>query len=435
MTSEKKRKRDSSLSSTHPIKVLTAEATDFPPIVATTHGITLPPSIPLRAYKRPLELPSSIPSKSSAGRHRSQEYLLHGTTPRIDYEGVEYPEDSEYQRFYVGIYDPEKNVVELHLAPKVHMGRSIRKHRERDVELEERGVVLSNADSRVALGKQFGTKKAQKLLESREMNKIDISEMDKSVQSSIITQVGETTKDMPTTAELGTQMVEARLIPVFNKEAERPEDVYKLEDVISKEEWEMIWVKEWEKGTVKTNSTYVKHHVQKLLQQETKNVKALKILKYISWMIDFYLYQAKSRGRVHGIDRVKKILGMDHVLVEGLFKRYTEKTTSGNEGDNKEMHTVPPSLANKLLYYMVVLCLMVDGYDVDLFELKQDLEVQPKELIMAFKEVGCSVRELTKTQYTAMKMTKAEAAQHRRAVLKIPLEFPNAPRRRATARR
>jgi DNA-directed RNA polymerase I subunit RPA49 len=38
---------------------------------------------------------------------------------------------------------------------------------------------------------------------------------------------------------------------------------------------------------------------------------------------------------------------------------------------------------------------------------------------------------MTKTQYTSAKMTKAEAAQHKKAVLKIPLEFPPPPRKRA----
>jgi len=32
-----------------------------------------------------------------------------------------------------------------------------------------------------------------------------------------------------------------------------------------------------------------------------------------------------------------------------------------------------------------------------------------------------------------MKMTKAEAAQHKRAVMKIPLEFPPPPKKRAAA--
>jgi DNA-directed RNA polymerase I subunit RPA49 len=54
-------------------------------------------------------------------------------------------------------------------------------------------------------------------------------------------------------------------------------------------------------------------------------------------------------------------------------------------------------------------------------------------LVLAFKEVGCSVKELTKQQFTAMNMNKAEALQHKRAVLKIPLEFPKPPVRRVAS--
>jgi len=54
-------------------------------------------------------------------------------------------------------------------------------------------------------------------------------------------------------------------------------------------------------------------------------------------------------------------------------------------------------------------------------------------LAQVFKEVGCSIKNISKAQLAASKMTKAEAAQHKRAVLKIPLEFPPPPRKRATA--
>jgi len=96
-------------------------------------------------------------------------------------------------------------------------------------------------------------------------------------------------------------------------------------------------------------------------------------------MIDFYLFQQRGRGRLPSIDRVKKALSVDHAIVEGFFRRYTEKTISNEEGSDKEIYAVSPALANKILYYMVVLCLMVDQYDVDIFELKNDLGLQPKE--------------------------------------------------------
>lgn len=96
-------------------------------------------------------------------------------------------------------------------------------------------------------------------------------------------------------------------------------------------------------------------------------------------MIDFYLFQQRGRGRLPAMDRVKKALSVDHAIAEGFFRRYTEKTVSGEEGSDKDTYAVSPALANKILYHMAVLCLMVDQYDVDIFELKNDLGVQPKE--------------------------------------------------------
>ncbi|KAH8148130.1 uncharacterized protein LAJ45_07894 [Morchella importuna] len=410
MSSDKKRKRSSTV--LPDIKITTAPTTDTPPIVATSHGITLPPTLPLTPYTRT--------TTTSTKKSRKSEHLLHGSTQRIDYEGRELPEDSDYHRYYVGIFDPATNTVELHAAPKLHFSRTIKAHAERDREIDGKGIVLNNQDSRAALGRQFGTKKAQKALLSRELNKIDISDMDRSVTTSIISQVEENTKDMPTSAQLGTQQLDLRPIPPANKDATRPEDVYNLDDIIPKDEWSVLWVREWEKGAgsnedVKssTKSRFVATRVAKLLAAAAATGRS----------------GGAEQGRLPSMAKTKKALGLDQVLVEGLYRRFAETTMSGEGGEAR--WAVSPSLSNKLLYYLAVLCLMADFWEVDLYELKIDLGMQMREITAAFKEVGCSVKEYSKTQYLDMKMTKAEATQHKRAVLKIPLEFPSAPRRRA----
>lgn len=106
----------------------------------------------------------------------------------------------------------------------------------------------------------------------------------------------------------------------------------------------------------------------------------MKILRYIAHMIDFYLFQLRGRGKLPAMDRAKKALGFDQVLIEGFYKRFAEKTSSGEGGGDR--WAVSPSLANKLLYYMAVLCLMVDHYDVDLYDLKMDLGLQTKEYVV-----------------------------------------------------
>ena len=41
-----------------------------------------------------------------------------------------------------------------------------------------------------------------------------------------------------------------------------------------------------------------------------------------------------------------------------------------------------------------------------------------------FHEIGCKVAPPTETERTKMKITRAEAAVHKIAKLKLPLEFP-----------
>lgn len=237
------------------------------------------------------------------------------------------------------------------------------------------------------LGRQFGTRKAQKALLSREMNRIDVTDMDNTLTTSIISQVGEATRFIPTTAELGAKLLESRPIPPPNKEATRPEDVYDIADVINTEEWAALWVREWEKGELGgIKSSYVRTRVTRLhaakeAQQSVAismaNLKSLKILKYVAHLIEFYQFQSRTRGGLPTMERAKKSLGVDQVLVENLFARFADKTSSGGGGTDR--WAVSPALANKCLYYLAVLCLVVDCWEVDLYELKVDLGLSTKE--------------------------------------------------------
>jgi len=69
--------------------------------------------------------------------------LLYGETPSIGYEGREMPEDEEYRRHYVGIFNPKTNEIELHVAPRLHFSRMIKAHIKRDRLVDGKGVVMS----------------------------------------------------------------------------------------------------------------------------------------------------------------------------------------------------------------------------------------------------------------------------------------------------
>lgn len=210
--------------------------------------------------------------------------------------------------------------------------------------------------------------------------------MDSTVTTSIMSQVGEATRCIPTTAELGAQLLDARPIPPPNKDATRPEDVYDLADVIGSDEWAALWVREWEQGEFGgIRSTFVRTRVTRLHTAKEQGAtvpgaysKSLKILKYVAHLIEFYQFQFQARGKLPAMERAKKALGVDQVLVENLYTRFADKASSGDSG-GADRWAVSPALANKCLYYLAVLCLIVDSWEVDMYELRVDLGLTARE--------------------------------------------------------
>ena len=108
------------------------------------------------------------------------------------------------------------------------------------------------------LGAEFGTKKSRKAIERREINQVNVKDMDASVTTSIVTQIGQNTESMPTREELEKAVEEKRLLPPHKTEGILcPSEIYNLDDVVSKEELDLMWVQDWYKEAKAGNPIYV----------------------------------------------------------------------------------------------------------------------------------------------------------------------------------
>lgn len=70
------------------------------------------------------------------------------------------------------------------------------------------------------------------------------------------------------------------------------------------------------------------------------------------------------------------------------------------------------------------LALHVDNFEVDTHDLREDLRLEAPRMNQYFHELGCRVNAPTQKEMESLKITKAEAAQHRIAKLRFPLDFP-----------
>jgi len=109
--------------------------------------------------------------------------------------------------------------------------------------------------ARSMLGKVFGTKKAKAAIHAQERNKIDVSAME-DVAGVLQDRIDEATQNLPTqgaprffsrgqclahvmglSEKLEDSANAARLIPAYNADAERPEDIYPLHNIVPEPEW------------------------------------------------------------------------------------------------------------------------------------------------------------------------------------------------------
>lgn len=97
---------------------------------------------------------------------------------------------------------------------------------------------------------------------------------------------------------------------------------------------------------------------------------------------------------------------------------------------------------DNLITHICAAALIVDGFEVDVADLRTDLKLDNRECVYQFlphsghllilfprikqyfSELGCRVDPPSEAERVKLKLTKAEAASHWLAKLKLPLKFP-----------
>lgn len=81
----------------------------------------------------------------------------------------------------------------------------------------------------------------------------------------------------------------------------------------------------------------------------------------------------------------------------------------------------------KLILHIGALTLFIDEFSTDTHDLREDLQVDNRQIGMYYSELGCRISKPTDTDRTfkiSPGVSKAEASLHKMAKLKLPLEFP-----------
>ncbi|KAL8685558.1 MAG: hypothetical protein Q9224_005770 [Gallowayella concinna] len=137
---EKKRKRDdgeaservqkrsaTELSPAEVVKIsFIPEEDEWAPIIASTPGLSFPPSIPLKPYTKPRKSNTSSTGKSPI---TSSDHLLHTSAhPKMDYTGREEKGvgTDGLLNHYIGVYDPKSAQLQLTRARNITLRANLR---------------------------------------------------------------------------------------------------------------------------------------------------------------------------------------------------------------------------------------------------------------------------------------------------------------------
>ncbi|KFY10480.1 hypothetical protein V492_05000 [Pseudogymnoascus sp. VKM F-4246] len=440
-TKKRKRNADGSKKSSKKVAVETPVASDvrvtvvqntddWAPIVASTPGLAFDKSLALKPYSKRRSNAPQRPGQS--GLIATNELLIESSEhPAVDYVGreEEVGGSDSLLKHYIGVYDPKTGGLQVIESRRMTVRGIVRAQKAAPEAFAEKGDYKNMRDLRNDLGQTFGTKKSKKAIASLTENAISkprtAAELANTepvkhdaVTAAMLRNMAEVTSGMATQQELQTVVDESKPRPRANLDAENPKDVYTIDDLIGAEIMKVIPVKEWQdavkaKEQIITSSKFVSDRIQ----LASSSVQKLKVLRYLLATLEFYGATIPRRG-VRALpkkDELRKAMpGIPEAVAGNIQRKFS---------DHGMMSKFQMDL---LITNVCALALIVDNFEVDVYDLREDLKLEARQMQTYFSEIGARIMAANEGEKKRLGLDKAAAMQHKFARLRLPLEFPKA---------
>lgn len=179
-------------------------------------------------------------------------------------------------------------------------------------------------------------------------------------------------------------------LPEFNLNAMKPQTIYDIHSIISIEEWNELNVK-YALKIIKNEASpsrelryYSDYIYEKLVKFheifEKKNAKKnvnvifkLKILIYLDFLLKVYRFRSYNKP----LEIVSKELNIKPIFLKNILEKFYQLTPSQNfENNNFKYQRITD---DKMICYMIILCLFFYDFQMDAFGLFQSLKIDKKK--------------------------------------------------------
>ncbi|POR32132.1 DNA-directed RNA polymerase I subunit rpa49 [Tolypocladium paradoxum] len=401
-----------------------------PPVIATTPGFEFPSKLSFHSYQPRDELRSKTKHNKLAG---DKELLLHTTAHRsLDYTArEEEPRGSKpLMNHFVGIYDAKTGTLEVMEAKKMVVRGQVRAKQAPSSSRHESEARQSMMERKADLGQTFGTKKAKKAIRDNVLNAItpqkkagdsSPTKIDNASRA-MLDSVGAITSKMATREELQAAVDDAKPVPRANLEAEDIQDVYDPAAIIGADILNLVPVREWQerarhKEGIQIQSRFVAARVNAIATNDDA-VTRLRVLRYFSFVLLFYLGtkpgRQKGTRQLPAREKLRELLApAPEAVIENIRRKFSDA------GTMRKFHI------DLLMTHCCTFACIVDNFEVDTQNLRDDLRLDQRMINQYFHEIGGRVKLVS---------NKADGRTTNVARLALPLDFPKqrqiAPRRK-----
>ncbi|NWU87213.1 RPA49 polymerase, partial [Onychorhynchus coronatus] len=268
----------------------------------------------------------------------------------------------------------------------------------------------------------FGTRKQKRALSSRRMNAVgnDITSTAVTKAAANIIDAKGVTALMQDVAQDGVQTISA-FLPPCHEDADRPEHVYKFEDILSPTEYEALRVPAAalastttediaKKAEERSYCSFVLEELKFLPADEKSRDRKARCLWFLDTLVKFSHLKVIKKKHPMGPE-------CPHIISRKLMKNFTSLTYNNGSVQN----LVSASMKAKITAYVIVLALHINNFQTDLTILQNDMKLQESRIL----DIAKALR---------LKVSKAKGVlglendqNHKLGTLSLPLPVQKAP--------
>ncbi|XP_009878854.1 PREDICTED: DNA-directed RNA polymerase I subunit RPA49 [Charadrius vociferus] len=315
-------------------------------------------------------------------------------TERLSYVGKNFGsgvlKHNSLCRYFVGVLDKDSGQMEVYNAEIFNMQPLLSDNLIPDDTKDYRNK--SYREKMDLCIEAFGTSKQKRALNSRRMNAVgnDILSTAVTKAAANIIDAKGVTALIQDVAQDDVQNISI-FLPPCNEDADKPENVYKFEDILSPAEYEALRVpaavfvnitpEEIAKKTEeKSHCCFVLEELKFLPDDEKRRDHKARCLWFLDTLIKFSYLKVIKKKHPMGPE-------CPHIISRKLMKNFTSLTYNNGSVQN----LVSASMKAKITAYVIALALHINNFQADLTILQNDMKLQESRMMDIAKAMRLKV--------------------------------------------